>query len=152
VTLDYDRDPQQIPEQPFLSYPTMAERYAMYNVFLGFRLATQLAQTDYNCAASVLGATRASALAWNETHGNDPDITADIQLADLFIANLRTAGATGETTLASCPAADNPYPDDGGYGYGNDVAYTGMACSSSGANAGWLLVLGALLVVWRRRR
>jgi len=153
VTLDYDRDPTEIPEQPYLSYPSMAERYAMYNMFLGFALAARLAETDYNCAASVLNATRRSAADWNASHGDDPDIAADIDLADLFIANLRAKGATGDTSIETCPAVDNPYPGEGGY-YGDDVYYDGMACSSTGgrATAGWLLVLGAVLVIRRRRR
>ncbi len=154
VTLDYDRDPTEIPEQPFLSYPSMAERYAMYNMFLGFRLATQLAETDYQCAASVLSATRASALDWNSTHDSDPDIAADIDLADLFLANLQAKGATGDVSTDACAGAGYPYPDgEGGY-YGDDYYDGAMGCSATGGTGagGLLLGLGALGLVIRRRR
>ena len=149
MALNYEANPQETPAEVFLSGPTMAERYAMYNVFLGFQLATQLAdQGDYNCAAAVLGATRSNAATWNELHGTDPDITADLQLADMFLANLRSQGATGDVSVGACPAAGNPYP-----GYGDDVYYDqAYACSSSKGGAGLLFVLGALLVARRRRR
>jgi Ca-activated chloride channel homolog len=151
VSLDYDKDPNEELADPHLSYAGMAERYAMYNLFLGFRVATtQAAEGDYNCAASALGATRNNAELWNSTHGNDPDIAADIALADLFLQNLRSRGATGETSLGQCPTATDPYPYD--EGYGEDYGYQPMACSSTKANAGWLLVLGALGLVIRRRR
>ena len=41
LTLDYGRDPQEALDEPYLSYPEMGERYAMYNMVLGFRLATE---------------------------------------------------------------------------------------------------------------
>jgi Ca-activated chloride channel family protein len=149
VALDYTANPNDELPEPHLSYPEMAERYAMYNLFLGFRVATtEAAVGDYNCAVSALAATRNNAELWNSTHGNDPDIAADIALADLFIQNLRQQGATGETSLSSCPTATDPYPDYN-EGYGED--YQPMACSSSKANAGWLLILGALGLVIRRR-
>ena len=150
VTLDYNQDPRSELADPHLSFPEMAERYAMYNMFLGFRVATtQAAEGDYNCALAALSTTRNNAGLWNSTHGNDPDITADIALADLFISNLRSKGATGETTLSQCPTATDPYPYEDGY-Y-NDH-YGPMACSSGKATSGWLLILGALGLVIRRRR
>jgi MYXO-CTERM domain-containing protein len=152
VSLDYNREPTEELADPHLSYPEMAERYAMYNLFLGFRLATtQAAEGDYNCAASILSTTRSNAQLWNQAHGNDPDIAADIVLADMFLENLRAAGATGETSLSQCPTASDPYPYDEGYGH-DDYGYQPMACSSTKPNAGWLLVLGVLGLVIRRRR
>lgn len=149
VSLDYNQDPRSELADPHLTFVEMAERYAMYNVFLGFRVATtQAAEGDYNCAMAALSATRNNAELWNSTHGNDPDIAADIALADLFISNLRAKGATGETTLAQCPTASDPYPYDDGY-YDHGHVY---ACSSSRATSGWLLILGALGLVLRRRR
>ena len=56
-----------------------------------------------------------------------------------------------DTPLASCPNADNPYPDGEYPGYGDDN-YGRMACSTGTANPGWLAILGALLLVVRRRR
>ncbi len=151
VSLNYDRNPTEALEEPFLSYAEMAERYAMYNTFLGFRLATQMAaQGDFNCAASVLTSTKSNASAWNEIHGNDPDIAADLELADMFIGNLRAQGASAEFALSNCPAAEQPFTDEPGW---NPDAYNHpMACSSSTGSAGWLMILGALFFVRRRRR
>ena len=39
----------------------MTERFAMYQMFLGLKQATLLAQTDWNCAAAALIATRRNA-------------------------------------------------------------------------------------------
>lgn len=152
VKLNYDRDPSEALEEPFLSYAEMAERYAMYNTFLGFRLATQLAaEGDFNCAASALQATRTAASQWNSTHGNDPDIAADLELADMFLGNLRAKGATSELSLQNCPAAQDPWQENP-EGWNPDAYNHPMACSSGKANAGWLLILGALFFVRRRRR
>jgi len=157
VKLNYDRAPTEALEEPFLSYAEMAERYAMYNTFLGFRLATQLAAVgDLDCAAAVLTSTRSNASAWNDSHGVDPDIAADLQLADMFLGNLRAQGASAEWALDSCPAAQDPFADGGDWGEGgwNDSAYNHpLACSSGkGASGGWLLILGAALTLGIRRR
>jgi Ca-activated chloride channel homolog len=152
VVLDYDRDPTEDLADPHLSYAEMSERYAMYNIFLGLRLATEYSVANYGCAAAALTATRDAAIAWAENHEGDPDVSADIVLMEQFLANLRARGAQADTSLASCPNADNPYPGDDHGGYGNDVGYQPMACSAGRANAGWLLVLGALGLVIRRRR
>jgi Ca-activated chloride channel family protein len=151
VALDYDRPPSEALEIPFLSYAEMSERYAMYNTFLGFRMATQMAaQGDFNCALSVLGATRTAVADWNATHGSDPDLAADIELADMFMGNLRAQGASSEWALSNCPAAGNPHGEEGEW---NPDAYNHpMACSSGKANAGWLLILGAVFLIGRRRR
>jgi len=150
VKLNYDREPTEALEEPFLSYAEMAERYAMYNLFLGFRLATQMAaESDFNCAIAALTTMRESAATWNQAHGADPDIAADLELADMFIGNLRAKGANAEWALSSCPGAD-PFADNGEW---NPDAYNHpMACSSSHANAGWLLILGAVLLIRIRRR
>ena len=153
VSLDYDRPPTEAVEEPFLSYAEMAERFAMYNTFLGFRLATQMAaEGDYNCAMSVLSSTRSSAQSWNASHAIDSDIAADLELADLFIANLRAQGADSEFALSNCPAATNPHFPDGEGGWNTDEGYNhSMACSSGRANASWLLILGAVFLIRRRR-
>jgi Ca-activated chloride channel family protein len=159
VVLDYDRDPSEMLEQPYLSYPGMAERYAMYNMFLGFRLATLYAQNDWNCAAAALNATRASATAWNTTHEGDPDIAADLVLMDKFVANLRTVGANTETKLANCARPDEPPNGGSGWGggdagndnWGNDNPR--YACSAGAGGGAWFAaILGAVLIVIRRRR
>jgi Ca-activated chloride channel family protein len=151
VSLDYAADPSETPEDPYLSGPEMAERYAMYNLYLGLRQATN--SYDLNCAAAALAATRLNAAAWNHTH-EDPDTAADLMLIDQYLANLRAHGATAEGTanLGSCPRADDPYyPEGDGY-YGDDTVRGPMLCSSGKASAGWLVMLGAVLFSVRRRR
>jgi Ca-activated chloride channel family protein len=148
ITLAYPHEPAETPSETYLSAPEMAERYAMYNVFLGLRFATQA--YDFNCAAAALHATKANASAWNTKH-EDPDITADIALIDMYIANLRAHGATAEAALSTCAGADNPYGDDviddhdGGHGHHH-------ACSAGGNPRSLVVVLLAGLLAARRRR
>jgi hypothetical protein len=107
VTLDYAADPESTPEQPYLSAPEMAERYAMYNMFLGLRAATL---SDPSCAMAALDATRTAATAWNASH-EDPDLAADLMLVAQYRTNLQTyAGTAGPRTLGECSAAGEPYP------------------------------------------
>jgi Ca-activated chloride channel family protein len=146
ITLAYPHDPAEIPADTYLSTPEMAERYAMYNVFLGLRTATNT--YDYNCAAAALNAVKSNAQTWNATH-EDPDITADIQLIDLYLTNLRTYGGTGDASLDTC--ASDPY------GYGNDDYYGDRgpdvaACSAGGNPRGLLPILLAVGFLVRRRR
>lgn len=154
VELDYAADPLETPEDPYLSGAEMAERFAMYNLFLGFRAATN--SYDKSCAAAALLATRANAVAWNERHA-DPDIDADLVLLDQFVANLRASGATYERELSGCETAEDPYgePDyyDGhdDYPHGHHGHSYGCASVSKG-QTGWLFLLGATVFVARRRR
>lgn len=148
ITLGYDRDPTEELADPHLSFAEMAERYAMYNVFLGLRQATRYAQSDYDCAAAALVATRAHTAEWIERYP-DPDLEADLALMDQFLANLRAAGARSGRELAACPDAANPYPEDAYPEYYDEHH---MGCSASGGHAGWLVVLGALVAIRRRRR
>lgn len=142
LTLAYPSDPAETPTETYLSAPEMAERYAMYNVFIGLRFATQ--QYDYNCAVAALQATKASATAWNQTH-EDPDITADLALIDLYIANLRANGAyEAEPSLATC-GADHPYGDD-------VYEYDHYACSAGGNPRGLVVIALAAVLATRRRR
>ena len=152
VALNYASDPTVTPEQPYLSAPEMAERFGMYNLFLGLRAATQ--SYDPGCAVAVLNATRAGADAWNRTH-EDPDVAADLMLIDQYLANLRAHGANpgSERDVATCPAAGEPYP---GMPYpGDDVPnyhYAPLACSSGGATGGLPILLGAFAALGLRRR
>jgi len=152
VALDYAADPALTPEQPYLSAPEMAERFAMYNLFLGLRAATQ--SYDPGCAVAVLNATRAGAVAWNRTH-EDPDTAADLMLIDQYLANLRAHGATPESErpVSSCATASEPYPD-GQYPYGDDVGYSRapFACSAGGPSGGLPILLGAFAALGLRRR
>jgi MYXO-CTERM domain-containing protein len=146
ITLAYPNDPTETPTDTYLSTPEMAERYAMYNVFLGLRFAT----VSYNasCATAALQSTRTAAQTWNATH-EDPDIAADIQLLDMYIANLAERGAYADTSIATC-GADNPYGDEPGYYYGDDQQVYG--CSAGGNSRGPVLLLIAAVFVTRRRR
>lgn len=151
VTLDYAANPLETPVEPHLSSAEMAERYAMYNMFLGLRFATHSATYGVPaCAAAGLEATRRNAVAWNERHP-DPDIAADLELVDMYLANLRAHGVTADIALADCPNADSPYGLDGDFvdAYG----WHPLGCSAAGGHASWLAILGvAALVVTRRRQ
>ena len=150
VTLSYAGNPAETPADTYLSAPEMAERYAMYNVFLGLRYATQ--ETNYNCAVAALQATRGNAVTWNATH-EDPDIAADIALIDLYIGNLRENGASySETTLATCESVDNPYGDDQPYDDEGHYYYGCYGCTSGGNPSGFIAVMLAALVAVNRRR
>ncbi len=164
VNLEYTSDPQLTPEQPYLSSPEMAERFGMYNLFLGLRAATQ--STDGGCAAAVLRSTEAAATAWNKLH-EDPDVAADLMLIDQYLANLTAHGASGpgnERALASCPSVaalygaedppvlpdpvplPTPIDDDRGYRHNQ------YACSAGGPAGGAPIVLALAARGLRRRR
>jgi Ca-activated chloride channel homolog len=154
VSLDYAADPTETPAEPYLSAPEMAERFAMYNMFLGLRAATEAQDTA--CAVAVLNATRAGATAWNLTH-EDPDTTADLMLVDQYLANLRAYGATGgERAVASCASASDPY-DPGAQPPVDDMPVDGyppaiLACAAGGAPGGLPILFGALAAIGLRRR
>ncbi|HEU4730280.1 MAG TPA: VWA domain-containing protein, partial [Kofleriaceae bacterium] len=159
VVLDYANDPTITPEPVYLSTPEMAERFAMYNMFLGIRAATQA--TDLGCARSVLEATRAGASAWNTTH-EDPDIQADLVLVDQYLANIGEHLGSGydgtARPIGSCPTAigpdgpplvDDPMPVD----YVDDSPrYHGLVCSTGSPTASLPIVLAAIAVAGLRRR
>jgi Ca-activated chloride channel family protein len=152
VTLQYPTDGSETVDAPYLSAPEMAKRYAMYNLFLGLRDATQ--QTTYpSCALATLTAIRNHAAAWNATR-EDPDIADDISLIDKFSTNLTTVGAYPGLTAGNCQYGGYPYPEGGDAGfdqypdsYGNDV----RGCAVGGS-PGWLGLVGLALVTVRRRR
>ena len=154
-TLDYAHDPQEALDEPYLSYPEMSERYAMYNMFLGLRLATVYAETDYNCAAAVLRQLRTTAQTWGEKYTGDDDIAADLVLVDKFLANLRAKGALESTELASCANGGYPYPDTPHPHHPEDTTppHRVHACSATGgSSSGWLMLVGVALLAVRRRR
>lgn len=147
LVLDYDRDPRETPDEPYLSRAGMAERFAMYNMYLGLRAATDHAASSHDCAAAALSATRRSAQAWLAEHEEDQDLAADLVLVDQFLANLVEHGADPDASLAGCPQLE-PGGWNDGHGHGPH-----MHCSSSGAGSGWLAIAAAgLLVVFGRRR
>ena len=152
VALDYSQDPSLTPDEPYLSAPEMAERFGMYNMFLGLRAATQ--SYDAGCAVAVLNATRAGATAWNLKH-EDPDIAADLMLVDQYLANLRDHGAVpgSDRPVATCAAAGEPYPTEpiDGVPIGDGPRYR-YACSAGGATGGLPILLGAFAALGLRRR
>lgn len=151
ITLAYPFDPAETPAETYLSKPEMAERYAMYNLFLGLRIATNA--YDRSCAAAALEAARANAVTWNATR-EDPDIAADIELIDLYLANLAEHGTAYAADLASC-GFDDIYTNDpsygGGYhGHGDDHVH---GCSATGnSSRGLVIVLIGLAFAVRRAR
>jgi Ca-activated chloride channel homolog len=151
IALDYASDPRVTPEQPYLSAPEVAERYAMYNMFLGIREATR---SSPPCALAVLGATREAAIAWNRTH-EDPDLAADIELVDQYIANLRAIGADRVDIDRVC-AVSGPGPLPGPIDPIDERPrrrHPLYACSAGGgAGAGLPIALGMLVALVRRRR
>jgi Ca-activated chloride channel family protein len=153
VALDYAADPTVTPAEPYLSMPQMAERYAMYNMFLGLRAATQ--SYDGGCAMAVLDATRAGAAGWNRSH-EDPDLAADLTLIDQYQANLRAKGAASDARpITACPVAGDPYgPPVGGVPIGvpDDYPHARYACSTGGASGGLPIALVGLALGLRRRR
>jgi Ca-activated chloride channel homolog len=150
VSLDYSADPLETPAQPYLSAPEMTERYAMYNMFLGLRAATQ--SGDPSCAMAVLDATRAAATDWNRTH-EDPDLAADLMLVEQYRTNLQEYAGGGARPVSECPVASDPYQPIDGQPIGiDDHPYHSYACSAGGAAGGLPIVLVALVLGVRRRR
>ena len=151
VTLDYAADPSDTPEQPYLSSPEMSERYAMYNMYLGLHQATEA--QSLGCALSILQATRAAAMTWNAAH-EDPDIADDLTLVDQYLANLSARGEyatyNGVYPPPSSCAVATPEPPYGDPMPVDDVYVHG--CSTGGPTGGLTVMLGALLVLRRRRR
>jgi Ca-activated chloride channel homolog len=152
ITLAYPNDPTVTPDPPYLSAPEMAPRFAMYNMFLGLRAATQLESTP-TCAAVALEATRAAATAWNATQEN-PDIASDLTLVNEFITNLGAVGAdtTGEYTPSNCSTGpynggDDFFPEDPEPSYNE-----GYLCSAGGKPIAFAPIALAALAVLRRRR
>lgn len=151
TTLDYASDPALTPDEPYLSAPEMAERFAMYNMFVGIRAATE--SYDHGCAVAVLEATRAGATAWNRTH-EDPDIAADLTLVDQYLANLRAHGDT-DRALSACPVATDPYgpPTDFEPPIDEVDRYRRhYACSTGNPSGGLPILIGALFAARLRRR
>jgi Ca-activated chloride channel family protein len=155
VTLAYPNDPSETPDPPYLSAPEMAPRFAMYNMFLGLRAATELASTSTpTCAAVALESTQTAAMAWNQAQEN-PDIAADLTLVSEFLANLAAIGAdtSGTYNASTCAYGGYNAGDDSGdpVDYPGDDQETGLACNAGNTSV-FALVPIALAVAARRRR
>ncbi len=131
----------EAPVGGYVSHESMLKGYAMYNVFLGLRQATEEAQYDYHCAAATLGTLETKTQSWNSAIP-DEDITEDLALISMFRQNLIEAGGDPEL----CGQF---------YGGENDYSMQPMACSASGTRSGMtmmtLLLLAGLLGFRRRR-
>jgi Ca-activated chloride channel family protein len=160
VQLTAEGAPEEVPptpEETFVSLTAMLQHYAVYNIYLGLRLATRYAVDNYDCSYAVLEALREASLHFNTSFEN-PDILADVELFDQFMANLVAHGARPEAqvTQGSCASGD-PYPDDD-YGDDDDTtdeAYGGYGCASAGrgaTGAATLGLVGLALIAVRRRR
>jgi Ca-activated chloride channel family protein len=165
ISLDYANDPAETPDDPYLSSPDMTERYAMYNMFLGLRAATQ--SSDPSCTLQILGATRNHGVTWNASH-EDPDIADDLTLVDEYLHNLSTStggaypvdggapvgGPAIHTCVAQLPPPSQPYPEPIDLPppvAPSDHAYA-AACSTGGASGGLPVVLAAIAAIGVRRR
>ena len=154
VTLAYPAaDPNATPDDPYLSAPEIAKRYAMYNMFRGLRAATQA--TDVNCMSTILYNVETSAKAWNATQ-EDTDIIDDDSLIDIFLGNLRAIGASADlaSTSAACAGvAGQPIdgPDGGFDTYGAESPQYGCY-DAGGGSATMLLGVGLAALVAARRR
>jgi Ca-activated chloride channel family protein len=136
----------EAPEAGYASHEEMLEGYAMYNMFLGLRRASQEAQGSHDCALRTLQSLEDTATAWNEV-APDEDIGADLELVSQFESNLVGSGADA----ARCESD----PVDWEEGSFRDGTYDGPTyCSvGSGDNAAPLgLALLALILTARRRR
>lgn len=139
---------------PWLSHESMAEHYAMYNMFRGLRAATRMADwSAYDCALTTLDLLDQKAANW-QLEAADPDIDADRELIAMFRQNLIAYGARGvDGDYGQCKS----YDDMGGYdGYYDDPYYDDYHGCSAGRSSsqGLSVVMVALLaaVRWRRRR
>jgi len=156
VTLTYANDPNETPDEPYLSQPEMAPRFAMYNMFLAFRTAVQ--DTNYNCATVTLRNAKKAASAWNTTHEN-ADIAADLGLLDKYVANLAANGASSDPSLDATTCRNygggygdgwgsDDYPNDYNDNYPNQGCYS----ASRGTSSSFALIGLTLAIAVRRRR
>lgn len=159
ITLNYDRDPQEQLDEPYLSYPGMSERYAMFNMFLGLDRATRHAAAgSLDCAAGLLVATQRYATTWHEAHPEDLDMAADLALVAQFRDLVASRGGNLEASLDGCADVDGPLPPEGAdpdeptHGYDDGDGHFHCGCSASQSPASLVGILGALLLARTRRR
>lgn len=159
IVVENPNAPGEAPEDNYYSHAAVAENYAMYNMYLGLRDATRASVDNYHCALSVLTRLVDAAAAWNLDYF-DEDIDADIELASMFMANLRAVGALDPDELGGDACEDGSlydYPIDD-FNDGPEVAeydYGLYGCQASGGasgSTGMLVLIGLALAVRRRRR
>ncbi len=102
---------QGAPLGGWFSGKTVEKGFVMLNIFVGFKLASQLA-ADGNpgAATGVLSALRAEVQKWLDDPKHDvpdTDITDDLKFVDLFLENLKSVGQ--QTPISTTP---EPWPVD----------------------------------------
>lgn len=145
--------PGTAPEDVYVTHEAMKERYAMYNLYLGLRSATQLAAYSYDCALVTLQKLDESAETWNRL-AEDPDIAADRALIAQFMDNLVEHGARTGQDAASCAdgVPDDYYYDDVEYHRGPFGCSAAGPGSGPGTGAAMMALLLACRLVTRRRK
>jgi Ca-activated chloride channel homolog len=132
-----------------VSHAAMRKQVAMYNLFVGLKLATEFASgSQQACAMTALGQVSRAASMWNLAVA-DPDIAADLALVDHFAANLTTLGFQPSAQPVSVCRDQGPAPvliDNG------DDYREGVACSTNGGGGGLVPLALALMLGLRRRR
>ncbi len=137
---------------PFVSRAAMAEHYAVYNMFLGLRYASEQADGgQYNCAYAALSTVRQRGAWWNENR-EDTDIASDLGLIDMFQGNLATAGVNGADADGACQRGDDgPWQGDdyaGDHGHHHPCSLA----AGGGAPSGMAVLLIGLILGGRVRR
>ncbi|HTE56302.1 MAG TPA: VWA domain-containing protein [Kofleriaceae bacterium] len=139
--LDVDSRPDaDSPGEAYLGDESMAEHYAMYNVFVGLRAATREAEYgSYSCALGVLERLDSSAARWQAEFA-DEDLEADRAIIARFADNLRARGAT---SAEQCGYEES---------YEEYPAYCQAGGSAATGAASWGLIGIALALAIGRRR
>ncbi len=138
VPVSSDAQPTGDPAAVWLSHESMAEHYAMREVYLGLRQATREAATGfYDGAIATLERLDGHAASWVAATG-DEDVEADRMLIAQFAANLRAGGAYAD-----------PYQDPN-YQYQQGCSASGRG--NAGDAATTALCLLGLFAYARRRR
>ncbi len=147
ASVENPSDPAAVLESPYFSHEAMSEQYAIYNIFLGLREASRVAESfSHSCALAHLQTIDKKAARWNFSR-EDPDIAADRALIAQLMSNLRAHGALDAEELGGDPCRSGHGTGDEYY---EDEYYGCSAAPGGGAGAALLLIL-ALPFALRRR-
>jgi Ca-activated chloride channel family protein len=99
--------PGIIPEGGHFGTKTVEKGFVMLNIFMGLQMATEMAAGgDAGGAIGVLNALASGVSSWLGFH-EDADIADDLDLIEIFVANLHNHGVT--TEIVEPP---EPWPND----------------------------------------
>jgi Ca-activated chloride channel family protein len=141
------------PAAGYASHEGMLEAYAMYNMFLGLRAGSAMAQESYDCALDIVESLRETAIAWNQA-APDEDIAADIELVEIFKANLVDEGAAaGRAIVCEYDLYESGVYEaqDPGFYQDDPYLHEPMACSAGSAGQAGPLGIALLLLAMARR-